>query len=131
MTHRWPVRVYYEDTDMGGIVYHANYLRFCERARSEMVREAGVDQAAMRAGGLVFAVARMDCRFLRPARYDDLLEVRTRVARVTAARLDLAQQVARGDAVVFEAEVTVACIDAGGRPRRLPRAVSRLGETAP
>ncbi|MBM2574729.1 tol-pal system-associated acyl-CoA thioesterase [Jannaschia sp. Os4] len=126
MTHRWPIRVYYEDTDMAGIVYHANYLKFCERARSEMVREAGIDQAAMRADGVVFAVTRMVCDFRRTARYDDELVVSTEVTGMSPARFEMAQVVRRGAEAVFEAQVTVACLDARGRPVRLPPAVRAL-----
>jgi acyl-CoA thioester hydrolase len=84
--HRWPIRVYYEDTDLAGIVYYANYLRYIERARSEAVRARGIDQVAMRAAGVVFAVRRVVADYLRPARYDDLLEVETRLGRMTPAR---------------------------------------------
>jgi acyl-CoA thioester hydrolase len=124
--HRWPIRVYYEDTDMAGLVYHANYLKFIERARSEMVREAGIDQAAMRAEGLVFAVTRLEARFLRPARYDDVLAVETETAGHTAARFAMRQVVLRGDEALFRAEVEVAMLDATGRPRRLPGAVTKM-----
>jgi acyl-CoA thioester hydrolase len=129
--HRWPVRVYYEDVDLAGIVYHANYLRFIERARSEMVRAAGIDQKAMRAEGLVFAVTRVDARFHAPARYDDALMVETAVARTTRARCVMHQTVRREDAVLFEAEVTVVAMTPAGRPRPLPAAMARLGATNP
>jgi acyl-CoA thioester hydrolase len=124
--HRWPVRVYYEDVDLAGIVYHANYLRFCERARSEMVRAAGIDQAAMRGEGLVFAVTHLEARFRAPARYDDALQVETSVARRTPARAVMRQRVLRADAVLFEAEVTVVCMTPEGRPRPLPEAMRAL-----
>lgn len=126
MTHLWRVRVYYEDVDLAGIVYHANYLKFAERARSEMVRGAGIDQAAMRAEGLVFAVTRIEADYLRPARYDDVLEVATGVATVGRARFVMEQEVRRGAEAVFRAVVTVACMDLAGRPRRLPGAVARM-----
>jgi acyl-CoA thioester hydrolase len=126
VTHRWTIRVYYEDTDMAGLVYHANYLKFIERARSEMVREAGIDQATMRAEGLVFAVTRLEARFLRPARYDDVLTVETEMAGHTAARFAMRQVVLRGEEALFRAEVEVAMLDAGGRPRRLPGAVTKM-----
>jgi acyl-CoA thioester hydrolase len=126
VTHSWPIRVYYEDTDMAGIVYHANYLKFIERARSEMVRAAGIDQAAMRAEGLVFAVTHLDARFLRPARYDDALIVETRAASRTTARFVMRQTVRRGDEALFLADVTVALLDARGRPRRLGPDVAAL-----
>ena len=133
MSHRWRVRVYYEDVDLAGIVYHANHLRYVERARSEMVREAGIDQAAMRAAGLVFVVTRLVADYLRPARYDDLLDIETVVESVGRARFTMAQVVSRDGAALFRATVTVACMDVGGRPRRLPAAVAGLrgGDVTP
>lgn len=127
MTHRFPVRVYYEDTDMGGIVYHANFLKFIERARSDMVAGLGLDQNAMRDGGLVFAVRRIEADYLRPARFADDLEVSTRIVSATGARLVLDQRVLRGDETLFTALVTIAAMSAGGRPARLPD-VLRAGQ---
>lgn len=127
MTHRWPIRVYYEDVDLAGIVYYANYLRYIERARSEMVRAAGVDQTAMRADGLVFAVARVEADYLRPAKYDDELVVETEVSRVTAARFEMIQTVTRGQDRLFRAVVTVVCMDLSGRPQRLPPVIWHIG----
>ena len=122
--HRWPIRVYYEDTDLAGVVYYANYLRFIERARTEWARERGVDQGRLRAEtGLAFAVRRVEADFLAPARFDDLLEVRTEAVGATGARLLLAQEVRRGEALLFAATVTLVAMDAGGRPRRLPAAL--------
>lgn len=121
MTHRITLRVYYEDTDLAGIVYYANYLKFIERGRSEWLRRLGVDQAEMkRATGHVFAVRRVEADYLRPARFDDLLTVTTRLARATPARVVMDQAVLRGDEVLFTAQVTVACLDTHGRPSRLP-----------
>ncbi|WGH79368.1 tol-pal system-associated acyl-CoA thioesterase [Jannaschia ovalis] len=131
--HRWPLRVYYEDVDLAGIVYYANYLRFIERARSEMVREAGIDQAAMRAAGVVFAVSRVEADYRRPARYDDHLLVETRLVSRTAARFVMAQRVLRGEETLFAAEVTIVSMSLDGRPCRLPRAVAEmpLADTVP
>lgn len=120
MTHIWPIRVYYEDTDLAGIVYYANYLRFIERARSEMVREAGVDQAAMKAAGLVFAVRRVEADYLSPAKYDDQIEVRTRLAILKGASFDMVQEVWRGETLLFRARVAVVVLTAEGRATRLP-----------
>ena len=120
MTHRFPVRVYYEDTDMGGIVYHANFLKFIERARSESVAEMGLDQNAMREEGVVFAVRRIEADYMAPARYGDALEVRTTTRSVSGARLVMDQVVMRGGATLFAAQVTVACITMAGQPVRLP-----------
>lgn len=126
MTHRWPIRVYYEDTDLAGIVYYANYLRFIERARSEWLRTLGLDQVALKAGGTAFAVRRVEADYLAPARFDDLLTVETTVVGATPARLVLQQQVLRGDRLLFEAGVTVVAVGASGRAVRLPAALAAL-----
>ena len=120
--HRLPLRVYYEDTDFSGNVYHANYLKFCERARSDFLRVAGIGQHAMFGAGhpIMFVVRRMLCDFLRPARFDDLLVIETRLGELAGARFELKQQVLRGDESLFSAAVTVALIDGRGRPRRVP-----------
>ncbi|WP_050528487.1 tol-pal system-associated acyl-CoA thioesterase [Pseudorhodobacter aquimaris] len=121
--HRFELRVYYEDTDLAGIVYYANYLKFIERARSEWVRSLGVDQAALRAdAGIVFAVRHLTAEYLRPAVYDDLLEVRTTMTEITGARIRLAQSVWRGDDMLFEAQVTLVCLTLAGRAARIPAA---------
>lgn len=126
MVHSFPVRVYYEDTDMGGIVYYANYLRFIERARSDWVRSLGIDQNAMREeDGIVFAVRRVEADYLLPAKFDDDLLVRTRLTAITGARLTMAQEVLRDDALLFRAEVTVVCVGEGGAPARLPANIRR------
>lgn len=126
MTHRLPLRVYYEDTDLAGIVYYANYLKFIERARSEWLRELGVDQAALKRQGRVFAVRRIEADYLRPALYDDLLTVETALSEPGRARLVLEQRVLRGDETLFSARVTIACLDAAGRPVRLPDGLPAL-----
>lgn len=118
--HRFPIRVYYEDTDMAGIVYHANYLRYIERARSDWVREIGIDQLAMKEAGVVFAVRRVEADYLQPARFDEALEVQTTLIQLTPARMVMRQQVRRGDDMVFAADVTIACIGPGGKPTRVP-----------
>lgn len=123
MTHRFPVRVYHEDTDHTGVVYHASYLRLIERARSEWARARGVDQRALLRGGTAFAVRRMEADWLRPARYDDILEVATSIEGATGARLVLLQEVLRGGQVLFRARVTLAVVGPDGRPRRLPPAM--------
>lgn len=124
MPHMFTCRVYYEDTDLAGIVYYANYLKFIERARSEFVRAQGIDQRALRDGpGLVFAVRRLVCDYLAPARFDDVLDVRTTVTGLTPARLGLHQTVSRGPDSLFAADVTLVCLQASGRPARLPAEV--------
>lgn len=121
MTHKFPIRVYYEDTDMAGIVYYANYLRYIERARSDWVREIGIDQNVMKdVGGVVFAVRRVEADYLAPARFDDELVVETVTSHVTAARLVMDQVVKRGADTLFHAVVTVVCIGENGLPTRLP-----------
>jgi acyl-CoA thioester hydrolase len=120
MTHRFTCRVYYEDTDLAGIVYYANYLKFIERARSEWVRGLGIDQAALRALGHVFAVRRVVADYLAPARFDDLLEVTTVQHRATGARIGLWQEVWRGDRCLFTAEVDLVFLTLDGRPARIP-----------
>jgi acyl-CoA thioester hydrolase len=121
--HAIPVRVYWEDTDAGGLVYHASYLRFLERGRTEMLRTLGVAQSTLLAeGGVAFVVRRMAIEFRRPARLDDLLLVETAAARVGGASLLLDQAIRRDGDLLIEAEVTCACLRAG-RPVRLPQAL--------
>ncbi|SLN49926.1 tol-pal system-associated acyl-CoA thioesterase [Pseudooctadecabacter jejudonensis] len=123
MSHRFPIRVYYEDTDLAGIVYYANYLKFIERGRSEWVRGLGLDQAAMkRDDGVVFAVRRVEADYHKPAHYDDQLVVTTDVEAVTGARLVVRQAVERGGEVLFSALVTIVALNEGGAPARLPAA---------
>ncbi|SFD73734.1 tol-pal system-associated acyl-CoA thioesterase [Roseivivax sediminis] len=120
MPHEFAVTVYYEDTDMGGIVYHANYLKYIERARSAWVRELGIDQNAMREAGTAFVVRRVEADYLGAARLDDELTVRTRTESVTGARLVMAQEILREGKVIFRAEVTAVCATLDGQPVRLP-----------
>lgn len=119
-THRLPLRVYYEDTDFSGVVYHASYLRFLERGRTEILRAAGVDQSMLHAeGNLFFAVRRMTIDYLKPARMDDVLTVETRTSEVRGATLDVEQRILRDEEVLVTAQVLVASL-AGGRPVRIP-----------
>ncbi|MCR9127584.1 MAG: tol-pal system-associated acyl-CoA thioesterase [Rhodobacteraceae bacterium] len=126
MTHRFAVQVYYEDTDMGGIVYHANYLRYIERARSAWVRDLGIDQNAMREGGVVFVVRRIEAEYISTARFEDLLEVTTTVAEVSGVRLTMDQEVRRGETRIFAARVLAVCMNARGVPVRLPAEIRAL-----
>lgn len=124
MPHLHPVRVYYEDTDLAGIVYYANHLRFIERARTEWIRRLGVDQVALRADhGIVFAVRRIEADYLSPAHFDDLLEVRTDLQLLAGARIQLVQDIWRGDLRLFASVVTLVAIGRDGRPVRLPDAL--------
>ena len=126
MSHAFPIRVYYEDTDLAGIVYYANYLKFIERGRSEWVRALGVDQVAMkREFGLVFAVRRVEADYLRPANFDAALLVTTDRVAVPGARIVLEQAVMRGAEKLFAATVTLVCLTETGAAARLPAEVRR------
>ena len=126
MSHTFSLRVYYEDTDLAGIVYYANYLKFIERARTEYVRALGIDQVALKEEGIVFAVRRVEADYLAPARFDDELVVETTLLAVTGARIILQQKVNRGDIVLFSAEVTVIALQDSGQPARLPANIRLL-----
>ena len=120
----WPVRVYYEDTDAGGVVYHTSYIRYFERARTEWLRSLGYSQARLvEEEKLLFSVVSLDIRYLRPARLDDLLVVRTRVLENSGVRVNFGQEVLReADGVsLVQGSVSVACLEATGmRPQRMP-----------
>ena len=120
MAHEASFRVYYEDTDMAGVVYYANYLKFIERARSDALREAGVDQRAMREHGHVFVVTRLEADYISPARYDDVITVTTETAEVRGASATLRQEVKRGGETLFRSLVRFACMTTEGRPVRMP-----------
>lgn len=129
-THLLPVRVYYEDTDFTGLVYHANYLRYFERGRSDFLRLISIGHAELldQAEPIAFVITRMDTRFRAAARIDDALVVRTDYQAVRGPRLIISQRVMRGDQILTEAEVEAACIDLDGRPKRPPPAlVAALG----
>lgn len=121
--HRFPVRVFFEDTDLSGVVYHANYLRYMERARSDMLAVAGIDQrAALDGGEGVYVVADLAIRYLKPARLDDALLVLSTVRKVTAASVTIHQRVMLGTDMLTDATVLAAFVaPGGGRPRRQPR----------
>ena len=120
--HRFPIRVYFEDTDLSGIVYHANYLRYMERARSDMLRLAGIDQRAhQESGGGAYAVTALNIRYRAPAKLDDALVVLTILRQIRAASVDIQQRVMRGNTILTEADVTAALVGASGRPMRQPK----------
>jgi acyl-CoA thioester hydrolase len=126
--HVLAVRVYFEDTDFSGLVYHATYLRWCERGRSDFLRLMGNDHQALIAGGAgkepaAFVVRRMRIEYLKPARIDEVLEVTTRAKELTAATLTLDQRVSRAGVDLFTAEVMVVLISASGKPLRLTSAL--------
>ncbi len=119
---RHALRVYWEDTDAGGVVFYANYLKFFERARTEWLRAQGVQQQALReATGAIFIVAETRVRYLRPARLDDMLDVTVLVREAGRASLLIEQQAWRGEDLLAEGEIRIGCVDAGTfRPRRIP-----------
>ncbi len=122
--HSFECHVYYEDTDLAGIVYYANYLKFIERARSEWVRSLGRDQAQLKAeAGLVFAVRHLTADYLIPAKFDDVLTISTEVLEAKGARMVLDQRVLRGGVLLFDAKVTLVAIGANGAAARLPQAL--------
>lgn len=122
--HSLRLRVYYEDTDFSGIVYHANYLRYCERGRSDCLRLIGIDQSRLHReeGGLAFAVRRMEIDFRRPALMDDVLDIETRIIEAGGASLTMDQAVKRAGELLVGLRVSVACIR-DGRPARIPKAL--------
>jgi acyl-CoA thioester hydrolase len=118
------VRVYYEDTDAAGIVYYANYLRFIERGRTELLRTLGHDQNALMKEGIAFAVRSASVEFLKPARLDDLLTVETGIASLGRAQATFAQRILRDNELLLDAKIRVACIDPlRGKPIPMPRAL--------
>ncbi len=118
----WPVRVYWEDTDAGGVVYYANYLKFLERARSEWLRSLDIHQTELAAQeGVLFVVRRVEADYLKPARFDDALRVHCYITEVGRASLIMEQQILRGDEVLLFAQVKLACVSATGmRPAKIP-----------
>ncbi len=120
--HLFAVRVYFEDTDFTGVVYHARYLHFCERARSDMLARAGLDQrGAHDSGEGAYAVTQMQIKFLRPARFDDAILVTSQVAAVRGASVDIHQRVTRDGELLYTADVTAAFVSPEGRARRQPK----------
>jgi acyl-CoA thioester hydrolase len=125
--HTFPLRVYYEDTDAAGIVYYANYLKFAERGRTEMIRELGFAHSQVRQDtGTIFTVRRVSADYRLPARLDDALTVETRVNGIAGATIDLDQQVRRDGTLLVVLLVQVACVGADGRPRRVPAGLRAL-----
>lgn len=129
--HRFSVRVYYEDTDFSGIVYHTAYLHYFERARTEFLRSLGVHHSELIRQGIAFAVRSMQIEFDAAARIDDLLEVETLAERVTPARLHLAQRIIKEGKSITRADVLAVAIRSDGRPARMPRELlARFGGAA-
>lgn len=129
--HVFPVRVYYEDTDAGGVVYHSNYLRFAERARTELLRDLGIDhQSLMADDGLMFAVRRCEAEYILPAHLDDALEVRTRCIKSSAASFWLEQLVQRAGETLVDMKVRLVCLKPDGRPARFPKNLRSVLDSA-
>ena len=125
--HSMNIRVYYEDTDLGGVVYYANYLRFIERARSEWIRDLGIDQIKMRnEEKAIFVVTKIKADYLSPAYFDDVLLVDTRIKVVSPVRAYFYQNILRKEEVIFKAEVCVTCTSNSGKVQRLPEKIKRL-----
>ncbi len=125
--HSMNIRVYYEDTDLGGVVYYANYLRFIERARSEWIRDLGIDQIKMRnEQKAIFVVTKIKADYLTPAYFDDVLLVDTRIKVVSPVRAYFYQNIFREGEVIFKAEVCVTCTSNSGKVQRLPEKIKRL-----
>ncbi|MFZ5619157.1 MAG: tol-pal system-associated acyl-CoA thioesterase [Pseudomonadota bacterium] len=125
-----PIRVYYEDTDFSGVVYHARYLHFFERGRTEALRSCNISHTELlaRPEPLAFAVRKMTTEWIAPARIDDMLEVRTRFVEVKGARMLIDQEMRRGGDLIARADVEAACMNLEGRPRRLPaEIIERFG----
>ena len=125
--HSMNIRVYYEDTDLGGVVYYANYLRFIERARSEWIRHLGIDQIKMRnEEEAIFVVTKIKADYLSPAHFDDILRVDTRIKVVSSVRAYFYQNILREEEVIFKAEVCVTCTSNSGKVQRLPEKIQIL-----
>jgi len=128
--HRQVVRVYYEDTDFSGIVYHASYIRFIERGRSDYIRLLGIEHSKLDSDEngerVALAVRHMDINYLKSAHIDDMLTIETRVEAVKGARMILDQKILRDEEVIFTARVTVVVINSQGRPRRLPDSMRKI-----
>ena len=122
--HDFDVRVYYEDTDAGGVVYHSNYLNFMERGRTESLRELGLSNSGLTQDeDMIFALTRTDVRYRRPALLDDLLTVRSKLLTAKGAKMEFQQSIYRGEELLVEADITLACISTAGKPKRIPEVV--------
>jgi len=125
-THVFPVRIYYEDTDHGGVVYYANYLKFMERARTEFLREIGLELDDLESTfGIMFAVTEVHVHYRHPARFNDALIVESKLVEAHGARLAFRQTACRKSTILVEGDIRLACIDQAGQPRRIPKDVLR------
>jgi len=130
MKSHFPVRVYYEDTDHAGVVYYANYLKFMERGRTEMLRTCGIEQSHIQTQyGVVFAVTKANVRYLSPAHFDDVLDVESQLATLKGARLSFLQKIWRQDTLLAQASIHLACMDLNGKAKRIPAHIASAFQT--
>lgn len=129
MKHSHGIRVYYEDTDAGGIVYYANYLKYAERGRTEYLRACGFENRALMDGeGVMFVVHRIEADYRNPRRLDDSLEVLTDVSEIRNTSFTMTQEIRRGEVFIFNMKVNLVCVNKGGRPVRLPEGLKEVLE---
>ena len=128
--HHWPIRIYYEDTDSGGVVYHANYLKFMERARTEWLRDFEIDQKALKDNlNLMFVVHEIDIKFMRPAVFNDEIEVQTKLKKLGSVKIELEQKIFRSYELLIESRVVVASVNSiSMKPMRIPNEIKLLME---
>ena len=128
--HHWPIRIYYEDTDSGGVVYHSNYLKFMERARTEWLRDFEIDQKALKDNlNLMFVVYEIDIKFMRPAVFNDEIEVQTKLDKLGSVKIELEQKIFRSSELLIESQVVVASVNSIlMKPMRIPNEIKLLME---
>jgi acyl-CoA thioester hydrolase len=130
LVHHWPIRIYYEDTDSGGVVYHSNYLKFMERARTEWLRDFEIDQKALKDNlNLMFVVHEIDIKFTRPAVFNDEIEVQTKLEKLGSVKIELEQKIYRSTEILIESRVVVASVNSMSmKPMRIPNEIKLLME---
>ena len=130
LVHHWPIRIYYEDTDSGGVVYHSNYLKFMERARTEWLRDFEIDQKALKDNlNLMFVVHEIDIKFTRPAVFNDEIEVQTKLEKLGSVKIELEQKIFRSSEILIESRVVVASVNSMSmKPMRIPNEIKLLME---
>lgn len=130
LVHHWPIRIYYEDTDSGGVVYHSNYLKFMERARTEWLRDFEIDQKALKDNlNLMFVVHEIDIKFTRPAVFNDEIEVQTKLEKLGSVKIELEQNIFRSSQLLIESRVVVASVNSiSMKPMRIPNEIKLLME---
>ena len=130
LVHHWPIRIYYEDTDSGGVVYHSNYLKFLERARTEWLRDFEIDQKALKDNlNLMFVVHEIDIKFTRPAVFNDEIEVQTKLEKLGSVKIELEQKIYRSTEILIESRVVVASVNSiSMKPMRIPNEIKLLME---